>query len=89
MSNVHAFFMHMYHFFLYLLDIDLCLVLFYFSLSLSLSLSQLVCSMAHKKSKSTPSWNPLCFRASTSDSTPSHIRFRDEKARKDFLENFS
>ena len=83
--------MHMYHFFLHLLDIDLCLVLFYFSLSLSLSLSlsQLVCSMAHKKSKSTPSWSPLCFRASTSDSTPSHIRFRDEKARKDFLENFS
>ena len=51
------------------------------SLSLSLSLSiWLVCSMASKKSKSTPSQNPLRSEASTSDSTPSHVRFRDEKA---------
>ena len=59
------------------------------SLSLSLSLSQLVCSMAPKKSKSTPSRNPFRSGASTSDSTSSHIRFRDEKARQDFLKNLS
>ena len=64
----------------------LLLVLFWFSLSLSRAL---VCSMAPKR-KSTPSQNPLCFGASTSsDSAPSHIRFRDDKARKDFSENFS
>ena len=60
------------------------------SLSLSLSLSiRLVCSMAPKKSKSTLSQNPFRFGASTSDSTPSHIRFRDEKACQDFSKNFS
>ena len=37
-----------------------------------------------------PSQNPLRTGASTSsDPTPSHIWFRDEDARKDFLENFS
>ena len=42
------------------------------------------------KRKFTPSQNPLRSGASTSsDPTPSHIRFRDEDARKDFLENFS
>ena len=43
------------------------------------------------KRKSAPSQNPLCFRVSTSssDPTPSSIRFRDEDARKDFSENFS
>ena len=58
----------------------------------SLSFSFVSCSMAPKQ-KSTPSRNPLHSRASSSsspsDSTPSHIRFRDDKARKDFLENFS
>ena len=49
----------------------------------------LVVSMAPKR-KSTLSQNPLCFGASSSsDPTPSHIRFRDEDARKDLLENFS
>ena len=59
------------------------------SLSLSLSLSLvLVCSMAPKR-KSTPSQNPLRSRASSSSNpTPSHVWFRDDKARKDFLENF-
>ena len=58
----------------------------FFSPSLSLVL---VCSMAPKL-KSTPSQNPLYFGASTSsDSAPSHIQFRDDKARKDFSENFS
>ena len=49
----------------------------------------LVVPMAPKH-KSTPSQNPLHSRASSSsDPTPSHIRFRDEDARKDFSENFS
>ena len=59
------------------------------SLPLSLSLSiWLVCSMAPKKSKSTSSQNPLHSGASTFDSTPSHVRFRDEKANQDFSKNF-
>ena len=41
------------------------------------------------KCKSIPSWNPLHSRTSSSDSTPLHILFHDEKAHKDFLENFS
>ena len=51
----------------------------------------LVCTMT-PKCKSTPSQNTLHFRASTSssfDPTPSYVRFCDEKAHKDFLENFS
>ena len=49
----------------------------------------LVVSMTPKH-KSTLSQNPLRSGASTSsDPTPSHIRFRDEDARKAFLENFS
>ena len=55
----------------------------------SLFLFMLLMSMAPKR-KSTPSQNPLRFRASSSsDPTPSHIWFRDEDARKDFSENFS
>ena len=73
---------------LYILIYWCCLVLFCMSLSLSLSLLALVCSMAPKR-KSTPSQNPLRFRASSSsDPTPSHVRFRNDKAWKDFLENF-
>ena len=42
------------------------------------------------KHKSAPSWNPLRSGASSSsDPTPSHIRFHDKDAQKDFLENFS
>ena len=42
------------------------------------------------KRKSTPSRNPLRSGASTSsDPTPSHVRFRDEKAKSDLFENFS
>ena len=51
----------------------------------------LVFSMAPKR-KSGLSWNPLRFEASSSsltDSTHSSVWFRDDKARKDFLENFS
>ena len=60
-----------------------------FSIPLSLFLA-LVYSMAPKR-KSTLSQNPLRSEASTfsSDSTPSHVRFCDDKARKDFLKNFS
>ena len=68
------------------------LVLFCVSLSLSLSLSlllRLVCSMEPKKSKSTSSRNPLHSGASSSDFTPSHVRFRDDKAHKDFRRTFS
>ena len=61
-------------------------------LSLSLSLSFVSCSMAPKR-KPTPFWNPLRSGASSSsspsDSTPSHIQFRDDKAHKDFSKNFS
>ena len=42
------------------------------------------------KRKSVLSQNPLRFGASTSsDPTPSSIRFRDEKAKTDFFKNFS
>ena len=57
--------------------------------SLSLSLVYVNASMAPKH-KSTLSRNPFCSRASSSsDHTPSSIRFRDEDARKDFSKNFS
>ena len=62
------------------------LIVSFFPLSI---LFTLVVSMAPKR-KSTLSQNPLCSRASSSsDPTPSYIRFHDEDARKDFLENFS
>jgi len=67
----------------------------YFSDCLSPSLSlplTLVCSMAPKR-KSIPSQNPLHSGASSSSSpsgsTPSHVWFRDKKAKSNFLENFS
>ena len=90
MSHVHAFPMHTYSFFNILAIFELC---WDFSDCLFVSLSflfTLVVSMAPKR-KSAPSWNPLRSRASSSsfDPTPSHIWFRDEDARKDFLENFS
>ena len=88
MSHAHAFFMHTYLLFSILL-ILICAWYFSVCLSPSLSFFRLVCSMASKKSKSTPSWNSLSSWASTSDSTPSLVRFRDEKAHTDFSENFS
>ena len=39
--------------------------------------------------KSAPSQNPLHSEASYYDSTPSHDRFHDDKARKEFSKNFS
>ena len=64
-----------------------------FCMSLSPSLFLLVnCSMAPKR-KSIPSQNPLhsgaSFSSSPANSNPSHVRFRDDKACKDFSENFS
>ena len=89
MSHVHAFF-HAYVPSILYIMILILLVLFYVFLSLSLSFA--CCSMTPKQ-KSTPSQNPLHSGASSStslvDSTPSHVRFRDDKAHKDFLENFS
>ena len=42
------------------------------------------------KRKTTLFWNPLHFGASSSsDSIPLHIKFYDNKARKDFSGNFS
>ena len=71
---------------LYLNCIGTCLIV---SLSLPLFLFTLVVSMAPKH-KSAPSWNPFHSGASSfSDPTPSHIRFQDEDARKDFSEKFS
>ena len=62
----------------------ICVGTFLF-LSLSLSL-RLACSMAPKR-KFTSSQNALHFGAASS--SPSHVWFSDEKARTDFLENFS
>jgi len=46
--------------------------------------------MAPKACKSTPSQNPLQGSDSSSSDLipPPHVRFHDEKAQKDFLENF-
>ena len=63
------------------------LVFFYVFLSFSLFLS-VSCSIAPKR-KSTSSQNPLRSGASSSDPTPSHVKVHDEKAKSDFLENFS
>ena len=64
------------------------IVSLFFSLSVSFPFT-LVMSMA-PKCKSAPSRNPLHSKASSSsDPTPSHIRFRDEDACKAFSENFS
>ena len=58
--------------------------------SLSLSLLQIDWAMAPKTRKSTPARNPLQGSKSSSfdPPIPLHIRFRDENAWKDFLENF-
>ena len=87
-------FIQTYQFCFYQLILN-CLVLFDVSLPLSFSLSLslspllvLVCSMP-PKCKSTPSQNPLHSGAFSSNPTPSHVRFRDEKAKPDFKENFA
>ena len=62
---------------------SLLMVLFCLDPSLSNSLR-----MAPKH-KTTPSRNPLCSGASSFNSNPLHVKFRDEKSHQDFLENFS
>ena len=73
----------------YVPPFSIILILIVFGASLSLSVS---CFMAPKR-KSTSSWNPLHSEASSSsslsDPTPSHIKLHDDKACKNFLENFS
>ena len=77
------FFMHMYPFFsLHLFWV----VIPCFCFSPSRSLSDRL--RMEPKCKSTPSRNHLRSKTS-SDPTPTHIRFCDEKAHKDFSENFS
>ena len=64
--------------------------LFWFMMCSTLSLSQIDSTMSPKACKSTPAQNPLHgSRSSSSDPpVPSHIWFRDEKAKTDFFENF-
>ena len=84
-SHVHAF-MHTLYFFIPFLVCDV-----FYSLSLSLSLSLLDRrAMTPKVRKSTPVWNPLRGSESSSSNppVPSHIWFRDEKAKTNFFENF-
>ena len=81
--------MHTYSFFNILAIFELFgtfLIVSFFPLSL---LFTLVVSMA-PKFKSTPSRNLLHSKAfSSSNPTPSHLRFRDDDAHKAFLKNFS
>ena len=89
MSHVPTFPMHMYYLFNILVIFELLGTFPIVFLSLPLFLFTLVVSMTPKR-KSALSQNPLHSRASSSSNpTPSHIRFRDEDARKDFSENFS
>ena len=73
-------------FYLLVLCFDGAFLLVSFSLSLSLSFSLSDSLHMAPKRKSAPS---LRFKASSSDPTPLHVRFHDEKARQDFSENFS
>ena len=89
MSHVHAFLLHMYSVFNILVIFELLGNFLIVFLSLLLFLFTLVVSMAPKR-KSTPTWNPLRSRASSSsNSAPLSLRFPDDDAHKAFLENFS
>ena len=85
-------FMHfscIHTFLFYPIDID---IVWYSSasLSLSVSVSLLVSLRMAPKHKSAPSRNPLSSEASSSSNpTPSHVKFHDDKAHQDFSENFS
>ena len=90
MSHVHAFPMHTYSLF-HIYDIFelvgtfLIVILFF----LPLNLFMLVVSITPKR-KSIPAQNPLRSGASSStDPSPSTVRFRDDDAFKAFSENFS
>ena len=81
--------MHMYFFSIYLSYLKLFGTFLIVILSLPLCWFMLVVSMAPKR-KSTPTQNPLRFDASSStDPSPSIVRFRDDDAFKAFSENFS
>ena len=89
MPHVHAFPMHTYFLFNILGIFDIAWDFYDCLFFLSLFLFMLVMSMAPKH-KSTPTRNPLRSDASSSsDPSPSHIRFRDDDAFKAFSENFS
>ena len=89
MSHVHAFLMYTYFFSIYLIYLKLFGTFLIVFLSLPLFLFTLVVSMVPKR-KSTPARNPLRSGASSSSNpTLSHIRFHDDDAFKEFLENFS
>ena len=90
MSHVHAFPIHTYLLFNIFDIIDVAWNFSDYSfLFLPLFLFTLVVSMAPKR-KSTPAQNPLHSSASSSsDPSPSNIRFRDDDAFKAFSENFS
>ena len=81
-SHVRAFFMHTLYLFIPILS---------YVVFSSFSLSRIDFAMAPKNRKSAPAQNPLQGFESSSSSDPPillHIRFCDEKAGKDFLENF-
>ena len=81
-----------FHAYIPFFSILLILILFgtLLLLSLSLSLSLLVSLRMAPKHKSALSRNPLSSEASSSSNpTPSHVRFHDDKAHQDFSENFS
>ena len=92
--DVFKFACHMFmHFHAYVPSCFYLLILNVFDtfLILTLSLSCVSCIMAPKR-KSTLSLNLFCSGVSSSspfDPTPSHVWFHDEKAKSNFLENFS
>ena len=89
MSHVHAFPMHTYSLFNILVIFELLWTFLIVFLSLPFFLFMLVICMAPKR-KSTPAQNPLHSGASSSsDPSPSNVRFRDDDAFKAFSENFS
>ena len=85
---------YIFHAYVPLFSIFFILIVFDAFLLLSLSLSFYSVSLRlAPKPKSTPSRNPLhfetCSSSSPVDSIPSHVGLCDEKAHKDFSENFS
>ena len=76
--------------FSFLFFVSGCDVFCSLSLSLSLFLSWIDCAMAPKARKSTPARNhfPGSGPSSSDHVPPLDVQFCDEKAQKDFLENF-
>ena len=89
MSHVHAFPMQTYSLFNILVIFELLGTFLIVFLSLPFFLFMLVVSMAPKR-KSTPTWNPFNFGASSSsDSGRFSLWFHDDDIHKAFSENFS